>query len=64
VNDTNLLDLMALANVERLPENRFEAAPGLPIPAIALVAFEVSAAAKLPLTRCAFPAPLSPAILR
>jgi HPr kinase/phosphorylase len=59
-----LVDLVPSLEVERLPESRFEEVLGLPIPLIALAAFESSAAAKLRLARCAFPAPPSPAILR
>jgi HPr kinase/phosphorylase len=59
-----LVDLVVSADAEHLPENCFEEVPKLPIPTIALAAFEVSAPAKLQLARYAFPAPLSPAILR
>jgi HPr kinase/phosphorylase len=59
-----LVDLVPSSEIERLPESRFEEVLGLSIPLIALAAFEASAAAKLRLALCAFPAPPSPAILR
>jgi HPr kinase/phosphorylase len=59
-----LVDLVRSSEVERLPESRFEEVLGLPVPLIALVAFEASAAAKLRFALYAFSSPLSPAILR
>ena len=59
-----LVDLAAAAEIERLPESRFEEVLGVAIPLIALAPFEASAAAKIRLARRAFPAPPSPAILR
>lgn len=44
---TLLVDLVASATVERLPEPRFEEILGLAIPLIVLAAFEISAAAKV-----------------
>ena len=58
-----LVDLVPAAQVDRLPENRFEKVLGLAVPLIALAGFEASAAAKLRLARRAFPAPQVPAIL-
>jgi serine kinase of HPr protein (carbohydrate metabolism regulator) len=58
-----LVDLVRSAEVERLPESRFEEVLGLAIPLIALAPFEASAPAKLRLARSAFPAPRLPAIL-
>jgi serine kinase of HPr protein (carbohydrate metabolism regulator) len=58
-----LVDLVPSDEVERLPEARFEEVLGLPIPLIALAAFEASAAAKLRLALRAFPAAPLPAIL-
>lgn len=40
-------DLVPAAQIERMPENRFEVVLGLTIPLVALAPFEVSAAAKL-----------------
>jgi HPr kinase/phosphorylase len=58
------VDLVPLAEVERLPESRFEQILGLSFPLIALSAFEASAAAKLRLALRAFSAAPLPAILR
>ena len=58
-----LVDLVPSAEVERLPESRFEKVLGLAIPLIALAAFEASAAAKLRLALRAFSVPPSPAII-
>jgi HPr kinase/phosphorylase len=58
-----LVDLVSSAEVERLPESRFEIILGLSVPLIALAAFESSAAAKLRLARRAFQGPRLPAIL-
>ena len=46
-----VVDLVPLAQVERIPDNRFEIVLGLSVPLIALAPFEVSAAAKLRLAR-------------
>jgi len=58
-----LVDLVRSAEVERLPESRFEVVLGLPIPRIALAPFEASATAKLRLAWRAFAVPPRPAIL-
>ena len=58
-----LVDLVPSAEVERLPESRFEEVLGLAIRLIALAAFEASAAAKLRLALRAFSVPPSPAII-
>jgi serine kinase of HPr protein (carbohydrate metabolism regulator) len=50
-----LVDLVPSAEVERLPETRFEEILGLPVPLIALAPFEASAAAKVRLACRAFP---------
>jgi HPr kinase/phosphorylase len=44
-----VVDLVAAAQIERLPEPRFETILGLAIPLLALAPFEASAAAKLSL---------------
>jgi HPr kinase/phosphorylase len=49
-----LVDLVPSAQVERIPDHRFEVVLGLSVPLIALAPFEVSAAAKLRLARRAF----------
>jgi len=49
-----VVDLVPLAQVERIPDNRFEIVLGLSVPLIALAPFEVSAAAKLRLARQRF----------
>lgn len=41
------VDLLPSTEIERLPERRFEAVLGIPIPLVAVWAFEASAAAKL-----------------
>jgi HPr kinase/phosphorylase len=46
-----VVDLVPAAQVERIPDNRFEVLLGLSIPLIALAPFEVSAATKLRLAR-------------
>jgi HPr kinase/phosphorylase len=51
-----LVDLVPSAEVERLPETRFEEILGLPVPLIALAPFEASAAAKVRFACRAFPA--------
>ena len=58
------VDLVSLAEVERLPEIRSEDVLGLAVPAIALSPFEVSAAAKLRFALRAFSADSVPAIIR
>jgi HPr kinase/phosphorylase len=58
-----LVDLVPSAEVERLPESRFEMVLGLTIPLIALAPFEASAAAKLRLAWRAFAVASRPAIL-
>ncbi len=58
-----LIDLVPSAEVERLPENRFEDVLGLSFPLMALAPFEVSAAAKVRFACLAFSAPQLPAIL-
>ena len=58
-----LVDLVPSAEVERLPESRFEEVLGLAIPLITLAAFEASAAAKLRLAFRTFSVPPSPAII-
>jgi HPr kinase/phosphorylase len=59
-----LVDLVPPAEVERLPDSRFEDVLGVSIPLIGLAAFEASAAAKLRLALRVFPAEPVPAILR
>jgi serine kinase of HPr protein (carbohydrate metabolism regulator) len=59
-----LVDLVPLAEVERLPSRRVENVLGLAIPLIGIAAFEASAAAKLRLALSAFPAEPLPAILQ
>ena len=49
-----VVDLVPSAQVERIPDNRFEIVLGLSVPLIALAPFEVSAAAKLRLARQRF----------
>jgi HPr kinase/phosphorylase len=49
-----VVDLVPSAQVERIPDNRFEVVLGLTIPLMALAPFEVSAAAKLRLAWRAF----------
>jgi HPr kinase/phosphorylase len=46
-----VVDLVPSAQVERIPENRFEVVLGLAVPLIALAPFEASAPAKLKLAR-------------
>jgi HPr kinase/phosphorylase len=58
-----LVDLVPAGEIERLPQHRFEEILGLPIPLIALAAFEASAAAKLRLACSAFSDSRLPAIL-
>jgi HPr kinase/phosphorylase len=58
------VDLVPPAEVERLPESRFEDVLGLSVPLIALSAVEPSAAAKLRFALRAFSADRLPAILR
>jgi HPr kinase/phosphorylase len=58
------VDLVPLAEVERLPESRFEDVLGLSVPLVALSAVEPSAAAKLRFALRAFSADGLPAILR
>jgi HPr kinase/phosphorylase len=57
-----LVDLVAPAEVERLPQTRFEDVLGLGIPVIALAAFEASAVAKVRLAAREFPVSPLPAI--
>jgi HPr kinase/phosphorylase len=57
------VDLLPSAEIERLPERRFEQVLGIAVPLIAVSAFEASAAAKLRLALRAFSANPSPAIL-
>jgi HPr kinase/phosphorylase len=52
-----VVDLVPSAQVERVPDNRFEVVLGLTIPLMALAPFEVSAAAKLCLAWRAFVVP-------
>ena len=52
-----VVDLVPSAQVERIPDNRFEVVLGLTIPQMALAPFEVSAAAKLRLAWRAFAVP-------
>jgi serine kinase of HPr protein (carbohydrate metabolism regulator) len=49
-----VVDLVTLAQVERIPDSRFEVIFGLAVPLIALAPFEASAAAKLRLARRTF----------
>lgn len=58
-----VVDLMPSAQVERIPDNRFEVVLGLAIPLIALAPFEISAAAKLRLAWRALAVPPPPTIL-
>jgi HPr kinase/phosphorylase len=58
-----LADLVPSAEVERLPESRFEEVLGIAIRLIALAAFEASAPAKVRLALRAFPEPALPRIL-
>jgi HPr kinase/phosphorylase len=58
------VDLVPLAEVERLPEIRCEYVLGLAVPSIALSPFEASAAAKLRFALRAFSADSVPAIIR
>ena len=58
------VDLIPLAEVERLPEIRCEDVLGLSVPSIALSPFEASAAAKLRFALREFSADLVPAIIR
>jgi HPr kinase/phosphorylase len=46
-----IVDLVSSAQVERIPDSRFEVVLGLAIPLIALAPFEISAVAKLRLAR-------------
>jgi HPr kinase/phosphorylase len=57
-----VVDLTPSAQVERIPDNRFEVVLGLTIPLIALAPFEVSAAAKLRLAWRALAVPPPPTI--
>jgi HPr kinase/phosphorylase len=57
-----LVDLVAPAEVEHLPQTRFEDVLGLGIPVIALAAFEASAVAKVRLAAREFPVSPLPAI--
>ena len=57
-----VVDLVPSAQVERIPDNRFEVVLGLTIPQMALAPFEVSAAAKLRLAWRAFAVPPPPTI--
>jgi HPr kinase/phosphorylase len=57
-----VVDLVPSAEVERLPEPRWETILGIAVPLIALAPFEPSAAAKLRLARRAFPTTLRAAI--
>ena len=57
-----VVDLVPSAQVERIPDNRFEVVLGLTIPLMALAPFEVSAAAKLRLAWRVFAAPSPPTI--
>lgn len=58
-----VVDLVPSAQVERIPDNRFEVVLGLAVPLIALAAFEASAAAKLRLARRTFAVPAQSGIL-
>jgi HPr kinase/phosphorylase len=51
-----VVDLVPSAQVERIPDNRFEVILGLAVPLIALAPLEASAAAKLRLARRRFAA--------
>jgi HPr kinase/phosphorylase len=57
------VDLVSSAEIERLPERRFDNLFELPVPLIALSAFEASAAAKLRFALRAFSEEGLPAIL-
>jgi HPr kinase/phosphorylase len=59
-----LVDLVAPAEMERLPETRFEDVLGLGIPLIALAALEASAAAKVRLAAREFRVSPLPAITK
>jgi serine kinase of HPr protein (carbohydrate metabolism regulator) len=54
-----VVDLVTAAQVERIPDSRFDVILGLAVPLIALAPFEASAVAKLHLARrtLALPAP-------
>jgi HPr kinase/phosphorylase len=58
-----VVDLVPSAEVERIPDGRFEVVLGLTIPVMALAPFEVSAVAKLRLAWRAFAVAPSPNIL-
>jgi HPr kinase/phosphorylase len=58
-----LVDLVSPAEVERLPEGRWEEVLGLNVPVISLAPFEASASAKLRLACRAFQARRFPATL-
>jgi HPr kinase/phosphorylase len=58
-----IVDLVPAAEVERLPESRFEEVLGLRLPRIAIAPFEASAVAKLRFARRAFSAAGLPAII-
>ena len=58
-----VVDLVPSAQIERIPDNRFEVVLGLTIPLMALAPFEVSAVAKLRLAWRAFTIPPPPTIL-
>lgn len=58
-----VVDLVPSAQVERIPDNRFEVVLGLAVPLIALAAFEASAAAKLRLARRTLAVPAQSGIL-
>jgi HPr kinase/phosphorylase len=58
------VDLTPSAEIERLPEARYEDVFGLAVPTISLSPFEASAAAKLRLALRAFSADPVPAIIR
>jgi len=57
-----VVDLVTSAQVERIPDSRFEVIFGLAVPLIALAPFEASAAAKLHLARRTFAFPASAGI--
>ena len=58
------VDLLPSAEIQRLPEHRFEEVLGIAVPLIAVSAFEASAATKLRLALRAFSAGPLPTILR
>jgi HPr kinase/phosphorylase len=58
------VDLLPSAEIERLPEGRFEDVLGVTIPVITVAAFEASAAAKLRLALCASSAEPPPSTLQ